>query len=711
MSRERNSMELLVVGDWVIDDYWATGIHRSATASRIGKAHLRALNKPGTIVSTFAGAGRVASLLRYARLDQTEKISICGVGFWHREDTKQLKALFRRENLGALSPYRISRPDPPDDPENKIHLLNIADCLELPADSHGTTRVVRINRQRGSALDLEGRIDWEVHLEDQLGDEHVWLTEANMLGFEQNFDKLARRRFDGIVVKDLRKGVVSKALVEWLVDRFPRTPWFVSSKQFRPEWLNSLQPDTLRLYLVPDLAAQDAVHKGIVNSWFTDSKRLPRQKPTREALEAINDIFKDLQNHNRLHVIVMPNGFRTIARTQKKAVCQPDAAAVPFNKHAAMASACFPALVAGLLHEPRIDLEKLVSVALGFTQEFNQREALWFEKPTETSTTEAGPIELPWPEKRGSFPSVLETLIWTKELANWKAATERPGIIDGNSGERRIELWRAMTEIDGYVCCCPEKRKRLAQLLTEIRDFERRRERRSLSGMLIANPGSGKTSLVRSLANAVSMQFLDFNITQMIGRDELFACFDTIITTHAQDRSRPVLVFFDEINAKLGNQFVYDAFLSPLEDGLYSRGGRKYVIPPCVWIFAGTARPSDPTDKSNKASDFASRLTMEEIDLTTTSEPLEKFEGIYRGVAMIQTAFPDVRQISRKFLEAMYRLKPEVTARELRNYLKNLEGVQYGRVAYRNIPPTMVDKFLLDRAAKDARDDEWIKIA
>ena len=63
-------------------------------------------------------------------------------------------------------------------------------------------------------------------------------------------------------------------------------------------------------------------------------------------------------------------------------------------------------------------------------------------------------------------------------------------------------------------------------------------------------------------------RLLSFNITQLLDREDLLHCFDTIVTTQAQDPEALWLVFFDEINAYLEGQHVYDFFLAPLEDGL-----------------------------------------------------------------------------------------------------------------------------------------------
>ena len=74
-------------------------------------------------------------------------------------------------------------------------------------------------------------------------------------------------------------------------------------------------------------------------------------------------------------------------------------------------------------------------------------------------------------------------------------------------------------------------------------------------------------------------------------RNDLIECFDAIVTSQAQEPNQAVLVFVDEINAKLDGQHVYDTFLAPLEEGIYVRAGKTFHIGPCLWIFAGTEEP------------------------------------------------------------------------------------------------------------------------
>jgi len=137
--RATKANRILVVGDWMIDDYWALGIHRSPTASRVGQQHFRALNPPNSIVQTFAGAGRVASLLCHAKIREQCPWSIVGFGLWHKNDTRHLCAMFERDVFRGWTPsqvardFRSSSDEGPaavnDDVSSRIELVNFADLL------------------------------------------------------------------------------------------------------------------------------------------------------------------------------------------------------------------------------------------------------------------------------------------------------------------------------------------------------------------------------------------------------------------------------------------------------------------------------------------------------------------------------------------------------------------------------------------------------
>ncbi len=150
---------------------------------------------------------------------------------------------------------------------------------------------------------------------------------------------------------------------------------------------------------------------------------------------------------------------------------------------------------------------------------------------------------------------------------------------------------------------------------------------------------------------------------------------------------------------------MYDAFLGPLESGEYSHAGHKYKIKPAIWLFAGTESPgsshkSHGTQKSDKGSDFESRLTEKPVFLNhgggdnafDTGESKEvivercKVEQVYVGVSAIRSEFPDVNRVSRKVLWAFRLLPPDLGYRGIRRFVRSFQYVQYSRVISANLP-------------------------
>jgi hypothetical protein len=186
---------------------------------------------------------------------------------WQPEDTQHLAVMFVRSSTKGWTPCRINRKL--GNPPKNVHLHCLATFLDL-GEVAGTTRVVRLNRLTGTRVELLGRIDWDAIPPEQEEGLRVWVTPSNAgrlettgathLGSETAADSThspeqppkersqGRPRKGGqsrhgdatsaevglppqvaqIVVKDMRKGVVSKALVERLVQLYPSAEWFVS---------------------------------------------------------------------------------------------------------------------------------------------------------------------------------------------------------------------------------------------------------------------------------------------------------------------------------------------------------------------------------------------------------------------------------------------------------------------------------------------------
>ena len=195
-----------------------------------------------------------------------------------------------------------------------------------------------------------------------------------------------------------------------------------------------------------------------------------------------------------------------------------------------------------------LTLKDVLFDALRFSFRFNNYEADWFRNPADPDF-HSPPLVGNDNDLGELLVAAMKTFNWKNELRNWQCSLKpqdddkTQGVIreeDKTSLIGRIELWRAMTEVDGYICCVPSQRQRIAELIRTIQQFFAQEQTYNLSGLLVAKPGSGKTSLARGLAKSLEIRFLDYNITQLVERRDVIACLDTVVTTQAQVACQPV---------------------------------------------------------------------------------------------------------------------------------------------------------------------------
>jgi hypothetical protein len=117
------------------------------------------------------------------------------------------------------------------------------------------------------------------------------------------------------------------------------------------------------------------------------------------------------------------------------------------------------------------------------------------------------------------------------------------------------------------------------------------------------------------------MNYEEFSLSQMANTNDLIDCFDTICSVQTVTNKK-LLVFMDEINCKIEGNEAVSLLLSPIWDGSFIRGGKRYRISPAFWVFASTAPISDLVEIPNKGSDFVSRLNgpILELDKLATKE-------------------------------------------------------------------------------------------
>ena len=719
----------LVVGDWFVDEHWVCGVHRSSSSSRTGKTHLRALHSPNSTLRAFCGAGRSAQFLHqlYQKSGAEEPVaSLIGLGFWHRADTEALTSFFDLETP-PQTPYSLTSTFPTRIPPKGIELINMNEALNLKGDIESrdakeyTTRVIRIYTHGRHDQVQYDRLDWERRAPAAVKWQGQNLEALSNLLYE----RIGGRKIGAVIIKDMKKGVINHDIIRWLLSLKTRdVPWFVSTKEWCPSWLKEIGNEAnLQLVMIPQVAARTAVldNDKELSCWLTRSGR-----PSKEAIDLIDDFAECTKAKN---IFVLPDGLSAFAckctdQGVSDVVIQSHIRPEKISVEMGYASIVFPALVACMLHSSTNAVDRDVSIdrdvmklSLRAAYEWVEFEAQrvfqpenWSPKPpwSENETLRCM-RKLVQDHETGAFPKfgAVSPSSWADEREEWKQALTEVGIVNHLS-KRRLELWRAMVEVDGYVCCEESGRKELRHLLQGVQAFAQH-PRHHASCMLIASPGSGKTFLAKRLAQTADLRFVPFNITQMRSKADILECLDTIVATQAEEDDRPLMVFIDEINAKLENTAVYGAFLTPLEDGTYVRSGRTFKIRPCMWVFAGTRDPKGDTtpatesyrrfeeEKPEKGSDFTSRLTLGVLNLmgggleqvhhqAISDDQIRATERVYLGACMLRTEFPDVRRVSERVLRAFHQLPRGTTVREIKHFVRRFHDIQYGEVTERSLP-------------------------
>ncbi len=664
---------VLLVGDWFVDDHWVLGTHRSSTSSRTGKKHLAALQDFDSATESLCGAGRTASVLWGAGF------SILGVGVCARSDEEVLLSLLDIEGLKGRNPHTLRRWDLVGHPE-RASFCNLGD------ENSGTSRAIRIYERAGAATILTQRLDWETPAPKNLRLDPL----VNLLGQE-------KQAIQAVVLEDLAKGFIRTELIALLVEHLADKPWFIMSKAWRPDWFDvAAKVKEVRLLLVPDVAARaalgtriddDRIVRRSLASWMVTSNS---QSPSKGALALVANKLLKGQGEQRggttsgfaSTVVVVPDERTVLALNSlgQGYVYRPEVSgSVPM----AMSSVLLGALTALMLPAPPEDLAGAVGGACSFTYRWRELEARRVTDHRDWNPKDSlDHLKVETEEVRNG-----QKFKWREAHEEWKLAfsLDTLGIIDEHDGPR-LELWRAMTELPGYICIVRRKRETVAALVHMLRSFAHSDRSKQQSCLLEAPPGTGKTHLVRCLAEQANFRVLQFNITHLYRREGLLDCFDRISTTQAEFHDTPLLIFFDEINASLDGESPFSSFLSPLEEGVYIRAEKSFHIGPAVWLFATTKFNREEP----KAPDFESRLTGGVVPLSAPHEDPEgdstKLERVYLAASLLKATFPEIEFITEDVLDLFRRLPGDLSTRRITQLAANFRDVRRRKVVSENIP-------------------------
>lgn len=263
------------------------------------------------------------------------------------------------------------------------------------------------------------------------------------------------------------------------------------------------------------------------------------------------------------------------------------------------------------------------------------------------------------------------------------------------NGRLELDVWRSLSTLPGYPACTKVKSDAVNDIVKTLFEFQNLCHKRASVGILLQTDyGAEDTLLARSLAQYFEFSMIRFDITQMLSRDDLIDCFDTVATHQAADGA-DLMIVVDEANALLHGTPIYSAFLKPLESGIYMRGGRHFMLHPCFWLFT-EKRTKKSAASRREINDFKSCMSLvKAIDFRSLEDSCRKeigvfysrirLEQIYLGATIIHSYYPDVTRVSKEVLEIFYNLDPALSpAIHVRRLCRSLELVQYGQISRQN---------------------------
>ncbi len=566
-----------------------------------------------------------------------------------------IDGLFDKSRVQTVKQAEGTRTDgAPSD--GRALLASLAEEGGRPRD-FGTTRVFRAYQQEGPEQVQLSRIDWELSPPYKLDGQRSWLRDEDSKRGRNPGPpcwRIASRRWTRSSSKTSAKGSSPRSSsTPCLVCPRPGPAWPRSLGSFPrrfwdPPWLKRLADRKVNIRLV--FYSEAAMRQvAAVPTWVTANGKV-----TQEAIEALRTTAEKVApSTGRVLVAVNLAQLRTVVldatgvRENWTCYAQPDPNPNESNLAHGRRATEHPVRRANLRHVAGVGLwgslplmetkvllgggaERHGEMDGGRIQSAPDRPGVPVQaKAGQLAGRHARPnYRLGVIKQSRETPEELhqvgEITQFQAEAAvkNWKRAMEDLGVLQDPAAKLDyLQGWRATPELKDYVCCDPSRRRTLASLRDAVGRFNPKHTRRPLTALLAARPGAGKSFFVQSLATTLqTLRVLSFNITTMTRREDLLACFDQIVTTQSQPRDAPLLVFFDEINAYLENHPVYHVFPAPLEDGYYLRGGIKFLIQPCIWLFAGTALPTPEICADSKGSDFISRLSFGEVDLTSQAQ-------------------------------------------------------------------------------------------
>ena len=161
------------------------------------------------------------------------------------------------------------------------------------------------------------------------------------------------------------------------------------------------------------------------------------------------------------------------------------------------------------------------------------------------------------------------------------------------------ELLKSDGTIGRFITCTEGFKQELKALEQTVNTYvEREKPSRPLNLLLAANPGSGKSFLVKELSKQMSgdTEFLEYHVASFRKLDDLFSIFQRIQSLNLEGKLPFVLL--DEVDGMVDGNYIFPNLLAPLWDGVFHIGQERHHLGRAVFFFAASALLSSPSKKN-----------------------------------------------------------------------------------------------------------------
>jgi len=138
----------------------------------------------------------------------------------------------------------------------------------------------------------------------------------------------------------------------------------------------------------------------------------------------------------------------------------------------------------------------------------------------------------------------------------------------------------------------------LVDLRDVVRSYIKRPAKRPLNILLGAQPGSGKSFLVKQLAQSLAKKekakvtFEEHHVVAFRSVDDLLDVFHRIQSANLEQKVPFVL--FDEVDGLVAGRHVLANFLAPMWDGVFHSGKDMFTLGKAVFVFAASSMVPSP---------------------------------------------------------------------------------------------------------------------